>query len=306
MAAIAGGRTYGDKNEACKHRKSGWTSCWSGWWYSNCDKPKSCCVVPPRYKQPFNPPVCIRLADGTNGVEVNSNGVPASYVKVTLTNVPSGYSVANGQYLAWCLDASLPLCPRDYPPCIGTIYKPLIFSSCDPSALYAAGLPAANWDRINYILNNRAMYAMIGYNVSEIQAAIWRLVRPNPTEEASILSGNYGFGFPAGVVGNVDWIVNDANQNGRGFVPKAGQITAVILQLPAFLQTMADPYQGQAGQPLIIEVRCGSSVGSGDCRDDDDDDKCAWGGWKGRGRCSGDDDNNSWGGSGSWGGSWGW
>ncbi|MEQ1850425.1 MAG: SdrD B-like domain-containing protein [Chthoniobacteraceae bacterium] len=215
------------------------------------------CVLPTRAQQPFTPPIRIQLPDGTNGIEVNSTGSPATFVKMTLKNVPTGYSITNGTYVAWCIEAATALCPRDVPQCLNSIYKPLIYSSYDTVSLTAGGFSLAGWNQVNYIINNKAMWAMAGYNVSEVQAAIWRFVGFNAGEEASILSGGYGFGFPAGNAANVTNIYNQANSFGATFVPVAGQLLAVVVELPAALQDeVADADKFKAGQPCIIEVVC--------------------------------------------------
>jgi hypothetical protein len=222
------------------------------------------CVLPTPAQQPFTPPIRIQMPDGTNGIEANATGSPASFVKVTLANVPGGYSVTNGTYTAWCAEGAVPLCPREVPECLTSVYKPILFNSCDSVSLAAAGIPTGNWDKVNYIINNKAMWAMAGYNVSEIQAAIWRFVGFDAFEEASILSGAYGFGFPAGTVGNVNAIAMAATANGTGFVPTGGQVLAVVLQLPAALQDEVNPpYTGQPGQLVFIEVVCPSGPGTG-------------------------------------------
>ena len=53
--------------------------------------PATNCVIPPLSQQLTNP-IC----------EMTEDGFPASYLKVTLTNVPPGYSVTNGMYRGWC------------------------------------------------------------------------------------------------------------------------------------------------------------------------------------------------------------
>jgi hypothetical protein len=224
----------------------------------------SSCVLPTLAQQPFNPPIRIQMADGTNGITVNATGSPASFVNVTLANVPGGFTVTNGTYLAWCIEAAMPLCPREVPDCLTSIYKPILIDSYDSASLAIAGISTGNWDKVNYIINNKQLWAMAGYNVSEIQAAIWRLVGFDAFEEASILSGSYGFGFPAGSAANVTAIVNTAMANGLNFMPAPGQVLAVVLYLPANLQDeVNDPYRNQEGQPIFIEVPCPVGPGTG-------------------------------------------
>ncbi|MEQ1850426.1 MAG: SdrD B-like domain-containing protein [Chthoniobacteraceae bacterium] len=206
------------------------------------------CVLPTAAQQAtFNPRISIESPVGVNGIVSNATGSPASFIKATFVNIPPGYSITNNTpYLGWCVDAVGELIPADFNPAV--IYKPVLFNSCDSAALAAAGLPTANWDKINYIINNKPLWASLGYNVSEIQAAIWRFIGFNAGEEASILSGTYGFGFPAGNVANVNAIVAVSTTNGTGFMPGVNQVTAVVVYLPG---------QGNPnGQLNFVEVLC--------------------------------------------------
>ncbi len=220
------------------------------------------CVIPTPDQQPFSPPIRIQLPDGTNGVSMDP-AASNTFARITLANVPDGYSVENITYDAWCVDAPGPLCPREAPggQCLFTIYKPILYSSCDLAALGAANLPTTNWNQVNWIINN-VDFLLPSFNVSEIQAAIWRFVGFDQAEEDGILltppGSTYEFlGFPGGTVANVDTLVMVANGAGSTFVPGPGDLTAIVLDLPANLQDdEAAPFARQRGQLNIIAVPC--------------------------------------------------
>jgi protocatechuate 3,4-dioxygenase beta subunit len=201
------------------------------------------CVIPTPAQQPFSPPITIESAPGINGVAANAQ---TSFIKVTLANVPGGYSVTNGTpYIGWCVDAPGDLCPVSF--CPGNIYKPILANSCDPVSLAALGLPTANWDKVNYIINHKA-----GANASTVQAAIWSFIGGTPGDIADIMSGsgfyNSLFGFAAGNSTQLTALINAANANGVNFMPGSGDVTAIVLKLPG---------QGNPdGQINFIEVNC--------------------------------------------------
>jgi hypothetical protein len=149
-------------------------------------------------------------------IEVSSG--TASFFNTTLSDVPLGYDVTNGTYLGWCIDTStnMALSPATH--------EVTLYSSLNPPAT----LTTEKWDMVNYILNHKQGV------VQDIQQAIWYFAD---------IGGNYTPTSP------VAWsIVNDALANGAGFVPSAGQITAVI----CFPETMLPG--SHSVQISIIEV----------------------------------------------------
>lgn len=117
------------------------------------------------------------------------------YYNVILCDVPSGYHVSDGIYLGWCVDKHHYIDPDK-------VYKARMYSSYDPEN----PKPNPNWDKVNYILNNKRGTRR------DIQEAIWYFVEG----EEPLTEGGRN-------------LVNDAEKNGEGFVPAPGQILAVIL-----------------------------------------------------------------------------
>jgi hypothetical protein len=142
-----------------------------------------------------------------------------SYFVTTLSNVPSGYDVTNGVYLGWCIDTSVTI-ER------GTTHSVMLYSSCDPPAGLDPDIVPYEWDKVNYILNNKPETA----TVDEIQQAIWHYVD---------LHGPYTATLPGALA-----IIADAEANGGGFAPGPGEVVAVICY----------PDEPEVAQVTIIEL----------------------------------------------------
>jgi hypothetical protein len=119
-----------------------------------------------------------------------------SYYDVILSNVPSGYHLSDGTYVGWCVDEHHYIYN-------GKTYSGILYSSYDPSNPH--GDP--DWDKVNYILNHKEG------TWKDVQEAIWYFVDGGNT--------------PSTAHGQA--MVNDAKNNGQGFVPMPGQIMAVIV-----------------------------------------------------------------------------
>lgn len=146
-----------------------------------------------------------RVAAATGGLNLPSaivtmevrNGTQ-SYFDTTLSEVPSGYDVANGTYLGWCVDLSAEMARSP------ATHEVKLYSSINPPGTLAL----ERWDMVNYVLNHKNGTA------DDIQQAIWYFVN---------MDGNY---TPHS---SMAWaIVNDTVANGNGFVPGNGQTLAVI------------------------------------------------------------------------------
>jgi hypothetical protein len=133
-------------------------------------------------------PVTLNVVDGT-----------ASYWVTTLSNVPSGFDVTNGQYLGWCVDTSITMVR-------GTDHTVTLYDSYDPA------LPAPfhnpNWDKANWILNNEN-----SFTISAIQSAIWYVLGEVPWDQMGT---------------GAHTLVASANVSGVGFHPQAGQVIAIV------------------------------------------------------------------------------
>lgn len=145
------------------------------------------------------------MADAQNGltlpttpVRMEASNGTLSYFNTTLSDIAQGYDVTNGSYPGWCVDTTAEMTRS---PAIHTVS---LYSSID-----APGeLGSQRWDMVNYILNHKQGTAQ------DIQQAIWYFVNSD---------GNF---TPSSTTA---WaIVNDALTNGSGFVPKRGQVIAII------------------------------------------------------------------------------
>ncbi|MEY2410168.1 MAG: large repetitive protein, partial [Verrucomicrobiota bacterium] len=151
--------------------------------------------------------------------ETCEDGFPNSYLQVTLTNIPPGYSVTNGVYKGWCVDYDGELASF-------TLYKPIMYLSTAP---LPPQLAHTNWDMVNYILNHKQGTAI------DVQAAIWRFIGgPVPFSDPVF--------YRLSAAGSN--MVAEASAFGEGYVPGPGEVSAVILDL------------GPVFQMNIIEVSC--------------------------------------------------
>jgi len=170
--------------------------------------PPTNCIVTPLLLQLTNP-ACVVFASNQ----------PISYLKATLTNIPSGFYVTNGMYRAWCVEYAGSIEA-------GPTYKPILYLSHDT---LPAHLQSPNWDYINYILNHKQG------NGIDVQNAIWHFMGgPVPGSDRAYFP-------PSATASN---LIADALASGSGFVPAPGEVSAVILDL------------GRHVQRLVIEARC--------------------------------------------------
>jgi hypothetical protein len=149
-----------------------------------------------------------------------------STLDITLYGVPTGYDVSDGTYIGWCLEDNL----ADDPPNGSGVW---LMDSTDPGGFFS---PCENyedipWDRVNYLLNNKAGLPW------DVQRALWVVAETDYV-------GRYA---PP----TVQAMIDDAVDNGDGFVPMPGQVVAVAL--------CADGLSGRvqpddAWQDTIIEV----------------------------------------------------
>jgi len=120
-----------------------------------------------------------------------------SYFDTTLSNVPSGYDVSNGDYLGWCIDL-------DHDIADNTSYQVSLYLS------YNTSMPSYLWhnnlSKVNYILNNKQG------SWQQVQNAMWYLL-----DFGDEGLNSYGWAM-----------VNDAIANGSSFCPGVGDVIAII------------------------------------------------------------------------------
>lgn len=145
------------------------------------------------------------------------------FVRITLSGVATGYTLANGVYFGWCGDDS------------NTAVRST--ASATPYSTYSPSLPAniqsAQWPKVNYILNHKQG----GWR--DVQHAIWTVLR-GTVDSTRLLS------FPATPAALA--MIADAQTNGASFVPGPGQVMAVVLYQDGFGPT-------GGAQDTLVEVR---------------------------------------------------
>lgn len=124
------------------------------------------------------------------------------YFDLNVLNAPSGPTVSNGFYGAWCVKF-------DFPIETNKVYQGTLHYS------YGHGVPLHmelfDWPRINYILNHKG-----GASAEDIQTAIWYF-SGQPAGEPLVLNGV------------AQALVDDAMANGQCFVPGSCDRFAVII-----------------------------------------------------------------------------
>ena len=129
-----------------------------------------------------------------------------SYFITTLSNVPLGYDVANGDYIGWCVDQqhSINHSGKEYSVALWCSYDPLMPWLDD------------DWDMVNYIINHKHPDA----TMQDIQDAIWYFVN--------------GGNDPSTDIG---WsMVENATNFGEGFEPLTGEVCAILCDAGSSVQ----------------------------------------------------------------------
>jgi hypothetical protein len=206
---------------------------------------------------------------------------PAGEFGMTLSNMPADSALTNGIYGAYCVDMTGTI--LDNPQNGEIVYSVDFWSSLDPN------LPTAvkqvtdiqnitytiPWDKINYLLNKYPNESWLN-----LQAAYWDLVHGCTQQPGSLYTCDslrpatipFPFG-PAKPYGcptsnpplvNIDTVqsmVNDANANGNGFIPRGGAKIASVGQIknctPAAICNQYLPYQ-----VMFIPTTCPTCNGS--------------------------------------------
>jgi len=130
---------------------------------------------------------------------VFTNTVNPSYWLTTLSNVPAGYDVTNGNYFGWCVDEDSWIYP-------GNTYTINLMSSYDPMNPWP-GNYLYSWPCVNYILNHKGTATGM-----QIQEAIWYFL-------------NHGY---TGSDPVVLMLIAQAVNFGQNFHPGTGQVMAIL------------------------------------------------------------------------------
>jgi len=141
------------------------------------------------------------------------NGTSAYFV-TQLSNVPSGFGVANGNYSGWCIDRSTLMARAP------STHQVLLYSSINPPA---GSLSNRSWNMVNYVINHKQG------NATEIQDVIWSFVNLNGTYTPPTSTA-------------ISAMIKDAQTNGKNFIP-TGQQTATVIANPISALSTDAPVQ---------------------------------------------------------------
>ena len=144
-----------------------------------------------------------------------------SYFISTLSSVPAGFDVDDGVYPGWCIDRSTTMI-RSSP------HDVILYSSLSPPA----ALSGIDFDKINYILNNKQGSMM------DVQQAIW------------FFTGEFAYG--------------DLSTDGKAMVDAANAATTFDPTTAPVLAVICLPQEDPDAQNSIIELTrsgCGLSPG---------------------------------------------
>jgi len=145
----------------------------------------------------FSPDV--ELPPTTNYVTMRATDGTNSWFDMNISDIPAEYDIANGTYLGWCSQKSITMTR-------GVNHSVRLYSSYDPNM--PENYMSENWSKINYILNHKQG------NRDSIQEVIWYYISLDsyPLDSDS------------------QTMIADADQNGSDFIPKTGEILAIIVE----------------------------------------------------------------------------
>jgi hypothetical protein len=140
----------------------------------------------------------LKMPPSASAKATSTNPFGASTFQTTVSGSGSGYAIADGVYTGWCGDS------------YSTPYL-LTAMSVRPLSTYSAEALGEhpNWPLVNYLLNHKAA----GATKNDIQNAVWFLL--TGAAKASTAASQA--------------MIADAQANGVGFAPSAGQVMAVLL-----------------------------------------------------------------------------
>ena len=144
---------------------------------------------------------------------------------VVLSGVGAGFDVSDGSYTGWCVDTEHYI--------DRTLTYPVnLYSSYDPSLASMPATAGVDWNRINYVLNNKD-----AGTADDIQAVLWYIV-----QGAWETNADWGYTHTA----TADAILADAQSNGGAYEPGPEDWLAIIC-LPVGSEE-------ERAQMMIIEI----------------------------------------------------
>ena len=157
-------------------------------------------------------------------VDMTVSGGTSTYLAVTFNGLPSGYSVNDGTYSAWCGNLYYD---------IGTgPYAVYLYSS--QSSSLPSSVASINWHEINYILNHKQGDSW------EIQEALWSSMNDV---------------VPPSTDTNAEAMIDEANANPT-YQPGPGDILAVICLTSDWTNSVPND---NSIQPVVIEIQTPST-----------------------------------------------
>jgi len=167
-------------------------------------------------------------------VTVTPTTTPA-YFSVTFGGLPGGYSITNRTYLGWCADLSGDFTPTE----TYTLFNTYVTIPADS---------ISNWSAVNWLLNNKPTLSDPKITRDVIQQVIWELLDGGESAHyCCTLSTPYRpvyLGYET-VIHN---LYVQALTNGAGFVPKAGQVMAILMHVDGIFTSQ------DLDQDNIVEV----------------------------------------------------
>ncbi|MBN1280954.1 MAG: PKD domain-containing protein [Candidatus Thermoplasmatota archaeon] len=164
------------------------------------------CAAIPTIATPTSP--IVRLPN--EYITMNASEGTQSWFVMTLSDIPVGYDVTNGQYPGWCIQ-------KDVSMTRNVNHTVLMYSSYDTAM--PASYISENWDKINYVINHKQG------DKHSIEQVLWYYLCNDP--------------FPTDP--SAQALVNDTELNGEGFVPGPGESIAIILEgVPAIQRTFLE------------------------------------------------------------------
>lgn len=153
---------------------------------------------------------CIELGLPEDCVDMSVAIGSTHYLVTTLTGVPPGFDIGDGRYNGWCAD-------KYHLIYVGRHYCAYLYSSYRPDTWPdEPRVTDPEWDKINYIVNNRD-----GYTKNEVESAIWW----------------YTDGLDYGGNANVQALIDAAERYGVGFKPGQDEVMIIIVFVPGDVQT---------------------------------------------------------------------
>lgn len=149
-------------------------------------------------------------------LKVNIPGEPRdAYMDVLLSNIGSGYDIANGTIDGFCFERGVTIY-------LNQLYNVDVYSTLNP-ALLPANIQGFEWDRVNWLVNHLEDFP--GYTWYDLQHALWKLQDPSWNGQQVDNPGDVTYVPEWTSVG--EEMYEAAVLNGDGFIPLPGGYAAV-------------------------------------------------------------------------------